>query len=97
MMMLHVVLALQSVGVGNIAPDFDLKKVKPSPDANAIVVTARAQRQRIDRERIQSEPPLGRAEIGLFGDTKANLHVESQSFGNGTTSQRVMVGIKIPF
>ncbi|MDI1294960.1 MAG: hypothetical protein PSY12_03615 [bacterium] len=43
------------------------------------------------------EPPLGRAEMGLFGKVKGNLHVESQTMGNGTTSQRVMVGVKIPF
>ncbi len=96
-MMLHLVLALQSVGATDIPPGFDLKTVKPSPDANAIIVTARRQSQRVEREPLSTEPPLGRAEMGLFGDVKANLHVESQSFGNGTTSQRVMVGVKIPF
>ncbi|MBZ9648697.1 hypothetical protein K9B33_14190 [Sphingobium sp. 3R8] len=96
-MMLRLVLALQSVGATDIPPDFDLKRVKPSPDANAIIVTARKPSQRVDREPLSIEPPLGRAEIGLFGDVKANLHVESQGFGNGTTSQRVMVGVKIPF
>jgi hypothetical protein len=95
-MMLRLILALQAIGGAEIPPDFDLKKVKPSPDANAIVVTARRS-QRIEREPINTEPPLGRAEIGLFGDVKADLHVESQSFGNGTTSTRVMVGIKLPF
>ena len=95
-MMLRLVLALQSVGPTTIPPDFDLNKVKPSPDANAIIVTARKS-QRVDREPLSTEPPLGRAEIGLFGDVKANLHVESQSLGNGTTSQRVMVGVKVPF
>ena len=96
-MVLHRVLALQSVGAPTIPPDFDLKKVRPAPDANAIIVTGRRQSQRVDREPISAEPPLGRAEMGLFADVKANLHVESQSFGNGTTSQRVMVGVKIPF
>jgi hypothetical protein len=96
-MMLRLVLALQSVGATDIPPDFDLKRVKPSPDANAIIVTARRQSQRIEREPINTEPPLGRAEMGLFGDVKASLHVESQGFSNGTTSQRVMVGVKIPF
>ncbi|MEC3912242.1 hypothetical protein U5A82_17700 [Sphingobium sp. CR2-8] len=42
-MMLRLVLALQSVGTTGIPPDFDLKKVKPSPDADAIVVTGRRQ------------------------------------------------------
>ncbi|WP_261935459.1 hypothetical protein [Sphingomonas bisphenolicum] len=96
-MMLRLVLALQSVGATDIPPDFDLKRVKPSPNTNAIIVTARKPSQRVDREPLSIEPPLGRAEIGLFGDVKANLHVESQGFGNGTTSQRVMVGVKIPF
>ena len=44
----------------------------------------------------QLKRPLGRAEIAI-GNAKADLQVSSQSFGNGTTSQRVMVGIKIPF
>lgn len=95
--MLRLILALQSVVASDIPPDFNLSKVKPSPDPGAIIVTARRQSQRIERAPLDTEPPLGRAEIGLFGDAKANLHVESQSFGNGTTSQRVMVGIKIPF
>lgn len=97
-MMLRLILALQSVGGADIPADFDLQKVKPSPDANAIVVTARRQSQRIDRSQPpDTEPPLGRAEFGLFGQAKGNVHVESQGFGNGTTSQRVMVGVKIPF
>ncbi|SEQ92487.1 hypothetical protein [Sphingobium sp. YR768] len=97
-MMLRLILALQSVGAGDIPPDFDLKKMQPSPDANAIVVTARRSSQRIEREPVgKAEPPLGRAEFGLFGKVKGNVHAESQSFGNGTTSQRVMVGIKLPF
>jgi hypothetical protein len=97
-MMLRLILALQSVGAGDIPPDFDLKKMQPSPDANAIVVTARRSSQRIEREPVgEEEPPLGRAEFGLFGKVKGNVHAESQSFGNGTTSQRVMVGIKLPF
>ncbi len=95
--MLRLILALQSVGATDIPPDFDLKTIRASPDANAIVVTARRQSQRIEREPISTEPPLGRAEIGLFGKVKGNVQVESQSFGNGTTSKRVMVGIKLPF
>ena len=43
------------------------------------------------------EAPLGRAETTLFGKVKGNVHVESQGMANGTTSQRVMVGIKLPF
>jgi hypothetical protein len=97
-MMLRLILASQSVGAAEIPADFDLQKVKPSPDANAIIVTARRQSQRVDRsEPPDTEPPLGRAEMGLFGKVKGNVHVESQSMGNGTTSQRVMVGVKIPF
>ncbi|MFZ2996091.1 hypothetical protein [Sphingobium sp.] len=94
---LHLILTLQTIGTGEIPADFNLKSVKPSPDSNAIVVTARRPSQRIERTPIDTEPPLGRAEMGLFGDAKANLHIESQSFSNGTTSQRVMVGIKLPF
>lgn len=93
--MLRLILALQAGGT--IPPDFDLKNVRPSPEAGSIVVTARRQSQRIERTPIDTEPPLGRAEIGLLGKVKGNVHVESQGFGNGTTSQRVMVGIKLPF
>lgn len=98
-MILRLMMALQSIGAGagDIPADFDLKSVKPSPDANAIIVTGRHQSQRVEREAVSTEPPLGRAETGLFGKVKGNLHVESQSFGNGTTSQRVMVGVKVPF
>jgi hypothetical protein len=96
-MMLHLILALQSISGPDIPPDFDLRKVNPSPDANAIVVTARRQSQRIEREPASDEPPLGRAEIGLFGEAKANLHVENHELGAAGSSQRVMVGVKIPF
>ncbi len=92
--MLRLILALQSVDA--IPPDFDLATVKPAAP-ETIVVTARRQSQRIEREPVSNAPPLGRAEIGLFGNAKADLHVDSQSFGNGTTSKRVMVGVKIPF
>ncbi|GBH29210.1 MAG: hypothetical protein EPO45_11310 [Sphingobium sp.] len=90
--MLRFVLALQAMG--EIPPDFDLKKVQPSVDS--IVVTARRQNQRIDSAPVTEEPPLGRAEMELFGKVKGNVRVESQGMGNGTTSQRVMVGVKIP-
>lgn len=97
--MLRLILALQSIGATDIPPDFNLRNVKPSADPNAIVVTARKQSQRVDREMLATsdEPPLGRAETGLFGKVKGNLRVESQGMANGTTSQRVMVGIKLPF
>ncbi|MEA3390640.1 hypothetical protein [Sphingobium sp. CCH11-B1] len=95
--MLRFLLLLQAVGSGDIPADFDLAKVKPSPDSNAIIVTARRPGQRIEREPVSNEPPLGRAEIRLFGNVKGNVHVESEGFGNGTVSQRVMVGIKLPF
>lgn len=97
--MLRLLLALQTIGPAQIPADFDLKQVQPSSDPNAIVVTARRQSQRVDRDMVATseEPPLGRAEMPLFGKVKGNLHVESQGMGNGTTSQRVMVGIKLPF
>jgi len=97
-MMLRLILSLQSAGSAGIPADFDLRKLTPAPAGDAIVVTARRQSQRIETGEPQNmEPPLGRAEIGLFGKVKGNLQVQSQTFGNGTTSQRVMVGIKLPF
>jgi len=98
--MLRLLMILQTVGAvsGNpISSDFDLKDVKTNPEAGSIVVTARKRNQRIEREPVSTEPPLGRAEMRLFGKVKANVHVESQGMANGTTSQRVMVGTKIPF
>lgn len=98
--MLRLLLALQSVGAAAGDPavtGFDLRHVKETPQAGSIVVTARRRSQRVEREPVTQEPPLGRAEMRLFGKTKANLHVESQGMANGTTSQRVMVGMKIPF
>lgn len=98
--MLRLLMILQTVGAvsGNpISSDFDLKDVKSTPEAGSIVVTARKRSQRIEREPASEEPPLGRAEMRLFGKAKANVHVESADMGNGATSQRVMVGMKIPF
>lgn len=97
--MLRLLMALQSVGGTDIPPDFDLQKVQPAPNPNAIVVTGRRRDERVEREvaATSDEPPLGRAETTLFGKVKGNVHVESQTMGNGTTSQRVMVGIKLPF
>ena len=94
--MLHLILALQSVGAGEIPANFDIRKVKPSPDTDTIIVTAQRS-QRIEPIEIDYEPPLGRAEMGLFGNAKGNVHVGSKNFGNGTTAQRVMVEIKLPF
>ncbi|MDX3899620.1 MAG: hypothetical protein QHC40_03770 [Sphingobium sp.] len=96
--MVRLLIALQSAAAVPIAPiDFDLKKAPP-PDNGAIVVTGRRLSQRVEREPEETgEPPLGRAEIGLFGKVRANVHVESQSFPNGSTSPRVMTGIKMPF
>ena len=95
--MMRFAMLLQVAGAAEIPPDFDLRAVRPSADPNAIVVTGRRPSQRIEPTAESAEPPLGRAEIGLFGQVKGNLHVESQTFGNGTVSQRLMVGIKLPF
>lgn len=94
-----LILALQGAAAMDataIPPDFDLKRVQPSEDGS-IVVTARRQSQRIEPQPISEEPPLGRAETGLFGKVRANVHVESQALAGGATSNRVMVGIKMPF
>ena len=97
--MLRLLMALQSVGGTDIPPDFDLQKVQPAPNPNAIVVTGRRRDERVEREvaATSEEPPLDRAKTTLFGKVKGNVHVESQTMANDTTSQRVMVGIKLPF
>lgn len=95
--MLRLLFALQSAGgVDAIPSTFDLKN-QPPADVSAIIVTGRRRSQRIEREPLSAEPPLGRAEMGLFSKVKANVHVESAGMAGGATSQRVMVGVKIPF
>lgn len=99
-MMVRLLMSLQSAAAAAapIVPiDYDLRKAPVSTDMDGIVVTGRRPGQRIEREAQSSEPPLGRAEVGLFGKVKGNIHVESQSFGNGTTSTRAMVTVKVPF
>lgn len=100
-MMVRLLMALQGAAAAQtpIAPiDYDLRRAPSVKETGAIVVTARRRSQRIDpAPPPDTEPPLGRAEMGLFGKVRANVHVASESFGNGTTSQRVMVGIKLPF
>ncbi|WP_066516649.1 hypothetical protein [Sphingobium cloacae] len=98
-MVFHLILALQgtgSVDAPAIPPDFDLQHVKASEDS-AIIVTGRRTSQRIERAPVSEEPPLGRAEVGLFGKARADVHVESHSLAGGAISNRVMVGIKMPF
>lgn len=95
--MLGLILTLQTIGAGEIPADFDLRSVRPAPDPNAIVVTGRRTDQRIERPPIDTEPPLGRAETGLIGNAKIDLHVESGTLAGGASSQRAMVRIKIPF
>jgi hypothetical protein len=99
-MMVRLLMSLQgaAAAAAPIVPlDYDLRKTPPSADAGGIVVTGRRLSQRVEREPLSTEPPLGRAEMGLFGKVKGNVHVESQSFGNGTTSTRAMVTLKVPF
>jgi hypothetical protein len=99
-MMVRLLMALQSAS-GATTPilpiDYDLRKAPAATDKGAIVVTGRRASQRIEREPVSTEPPLGRAEMGLFGKVKGNVHVESQSFGNGSSANRAMVTIKVPF
>mgnify|MGYP006194897645 CR=1 FL=1 len=46
--MLRLLMALQSVGGTDIPPDFDLQKVQPAPNPNAIVVTGRRRECRFE-------------------------------------------------
>ncbi|WP_336968889.1 hypothetical protein [Sphingobium aromaticiconvertens] len=99
-MMVRLLISLQSAAaaaVPIIPIDYDLRKTAASTDTGGIIVTGRRLSQRVEREPLSTEPPLGRAEIGLFGQVKGNIHVESASFGNGTTSNRAMVTFKVPF
>lgn len=96
-MVLQTVGAVGAVASDPVASDFDLKKVEATSEAASIVVTARRRNQRIEREPVSEEPPLGRAEMGLFGKVKANVHLDSEGMAGGATSQRGMVGVKIPF
>lgn len=37
------------------------------------------------------------AEVGVAGDLRANLHVEAAAMDRGAVSNRVMIGLKLPF
>jgi hypothetical protein len=83
--------------IGTAPPDFDLRSVRSSADHDAIVVTGRRPIQRIERDPAPTEPPMGRAEIPLFGKVRGDVRLESGALAGGATSQRVMVGVKLPF
>lgn len=49
-----------------------------------------------EMERLYAQEPLV-AEIGLIGNARARAYVQSVEFPNGQVSNRVMIGIKLPF
>lgn len=79
--------------------DFDLAKVEASAHSqDTIVVTGRTRNHRLRRDTPRAnEPPIPRAELGLFGKVRGGVESEQTTFANGTTSKRAMVKIKVPF
>ncbi len=89
-----------------IMSQFDLRRITPAPakactgSADEIVVCARHD---VGRDRVHAlddarftERPV-RAEVGLAGSLSGAVRVDSQVIGAGQVSQRVLVGIKMPF
>ncbi|HEX5183107.1 MAG TPA: hypothetical protein VFW19_08145 [Allosphingosinicella sp.] len=86
---------------------FDLANVKPADPAGdcgpsqgpEIVVCGRRNPYvyPLDKMARIYEPKPLRAETGLGHGATANVHVEQAEIGPGLKSNRVMVGIKIPF
>jgi len=72
-----------------------------SADPNAIVVCG--SRDATDKYRYSNAPSrydengVPRAEIGLGGDMKGNVHVEQKGLPGGTVSKRIMVTVTKPF
>jgi hypothetical protein len=70
-------------------------------DPNAIVVCG--SRDTEEKYRYRNEPSrydengIPRAEIGLGGDVKGNVHVEQRGMPGGTISKRIMVTVTKPF
>ena len=78
---------------------FDLGRVKSSVDhQGAIIVTGRRADHRLDNANPRPvEPLFPRAEMGLFGEVRASVDTEQVDMGQGVTSKRAMVRVKIPF
>jgi hypothetical protein len=109
-MALLLLLALQAAAPALTAVDFDLARLR-APDARPsqgagedegaqVVVIGR--RPPPNAYRLPelagpwAERPV-RAEISLGGGAVARAYVESVEFPGGQVSQRVMVGIRLPF
>lgn len=72
-----------------------------SADPNAIVICGSRKAKEKYRYRNEAsrydENGVPRAEIGLGGDVKGNVHIEQQGLPGGTVSKRIMVTITKPF
>lgn len=76
---------------------FDLRDVpERSDDGDVIVVRAN-----VDRYRLRDSPDPrfeddGKAEFGLFGDTRGAIETEAEEIAPGVVSKRLMFRIKLP-
>jgi hypothetical protein len=100
MMVSSWILLLQALGVAPLS--FDLAKLKAPDDCSApgsgqIIVCGR---QRSGSGRVEITPArddaMPRAETGLFGSVRGNLHNEQSSVG-GFVSNRIMATMTVPF
>lgn len=89
-----------------IPSTFDLRRVTPAAGqpcrgrSNEIVVCGRTDPSRdrvpaLDDTKFAAKPI--RAEIGLIGAAKGVVRTEQQEIAPGQVSQRVLVGVKLPF
>ena len=112
-MPLTLLLAFQAAAQAAPPLDFDLSRVRPLDfdlrefrgsycppgEDGAIVVCGRRLKEGYPLERMEREfavrPPV--AEVGLGGNVRGRAFVEQAEMPNGEVSNRIMLGIRLPF
>ena len=75
---------------------FNLAKLRPSDDANEIVVRGRRIDERLPQLPDLHEDVLPKAQTGLLGGTAAFV-TEAKALPGGVTSNRIMLNWKVKF
>lgn len=108
--LLIFVQAAAAPAAGPLPIDFDLARYRPAQDRataggcaggpGEIVVCGRRRQGRdypmAQWARVFGTRPLV-AEIGIAGDLRGNVRLDSVELDRGAVSNRVMVGLKLPF
>lgn len=76
---------------------FDLRDLpERTDDGDVIVVRANVERYRLKDDLDPRYEEDGKAEFGLFGDTRAAIETEAEEIAPGVVSKRLMFRIKLP-